>query len=137
MRSPTFFIYKPNSNLASIGRFWKGGDSWVHYDPDQVTLAGLVSLTARHIGLGPMVAVGLCWAISWVTRKKWGGRKGPDRLGHQAFYFSNRFITHKLFEFKLDLNFGRFPTAKNKIAYINTKENMQWHECITDDYLFK
>jgi hypothetical protein len=99
MRSPTFSIYKPNSNSASIERFVKGEDSWVRYNmasdknkPDRVNPMGLVSLTGlphrvRSV-LGPVVTAGLCWATSWAVCKK------GEEERNLANWASTEILTH-------------------------------------------
>jgi hypothetical protein len=58
MRSPTFSIYKPNSNSSSFGRFLEGDEFQVCYDMETEFLAGLTQVKAKtisEIGLGSQV----------------------------------------------------------------------------------
>jgi hypothetical protein len=62
MRSPTFSIYKPDSNSALFGRFFEGNELRVCYDLETEFLVGLTWVTAKtlsEIGSGSQVGSGL------------------------------------------------------------------------------
>jgi hypothetical protein len=65
MQSPTFSIYKLNSNSASFGRFLKGDELWVCYDTETEFPAGLARLKAETLS-----------GSGWVSRVRSGYGSG-------------------------------------------------------------
>jgi hypothetical protein len=49
MQSPTFSIYKPNSNSASFGRFLEGVELQFCYDTETEISAGLTRVKAKTL----------------------------------------------------------------------------------------
>jgi hypothetical protein len=65
MWSPTTSIYKPNSNLASLGRFLERDELWVSYDTDTELLARLAWVKAETLSRS-----------GWVSRVRSGYGSG-------------------------------------------------------------